>query len=360
MTNRSSICETSYKARDGLDQSGAPKALLLSVAQKLNQRYFGIRDAAVQGFIEIGQELRKAKGMLAYGAFGPWCDKHLAFGWNTAQAFMRIARWAETNAEHAQHLPADWTTILSITRLDDDALTELIKDGTIHPAATRSDIQRKIKQTKRVERHKQIAEEAGFAAQAKLEEGRFALIYADPPWSDQTVEDIADLEVYDFPIRHLAGKDAVLFMWCTSANLKRAIAALEGWGFAYQTHFIWDKQKTGTGSICLNQHELLLYGTRSNAPTPLKLFPSVFRSECGAHSAKPAAVREMIEIMFPYFNEHSRIELFHRGPKFDGWTVWAEAPLSKEACAPQRDEHVPVHGDNASAESGMDWLGVGV
>ena len=29
---------------------------LLSVAQKLNQRYFGIRDAAVQGFIELGQE----------------------------------------------------------------------------------------------------------------------------------------------------------------------------------------------------------------------------------------------------------------------------------------------------------------
>ena len=72
---------------------------LLSVAQKLNQRYFGIRDAAVQGFIELGQELLKAKGMLAYGEFGPWCEKQLAFSWNAANAFMRIARWAETNSE---------------------------------------------------------------------------------------------------------------------------------------------------------------------------------------------------------------------------------------------------------------------
>ena len=144
---------------------------------------------------------------------------------------------------NAKNLPPDWATILSITRLDDDTLGVLIKDGTIHPAASRSDIQRKIKQTKRLERHQQSADHGKFSAQVKPQEGQYSLIYASPPPpGDMSPEEIMDLEVEGLAVRHLAAQDAVCLMWCTPSILPRAIAALEAWGFAYQTHFIWDKQ----------------------------------------------------------------------------------------------------------------------
>ena len=168
----------------------------------------------------------------------------------------------------------------------------------------------------------------------KPQEGQYFLIYASPPPpGDMSPEEIMDLEVEGLPVRHLAAQDAVCLMWCTPSILPRAIAALEAWGFAYQTHFIWDKQRTGAGSICLNQHELLLYGSRGNAPVPMKLFPSIFRSERGAHNVKPTVVREMVEAMFPHCNEHTRIELFHRGDDPVGWTVWRLDALNVEEAA---------------------------
>jgi N6-adenosine-specific RNA methylase IME4 len=255
---------------------------------------------------------------------------------------MRIAVWCEQKRSIASHLPPDWTAILSITRLGDDALEDLIKDGTINARASRREIERGIKQTKRLAHHPQIAEGSKFAATAQLKEGRFALIYADPPWSSEahsesgtdrtpstmTVKEIMGLEVHDLPVRHLAAKDAVCLLWCTPSTLKRAIGTLEAWGFSYRTNFVWDMQKTGTGFICLNQHELLLYGTRGNAPTPLKIYPSILRSLRGKHSEKPTAVREMLEKMFPHFNEHSRIELFCRGEIPSGWSAWGLEALN--------------------------------
>ncbi|MGZ3311122.1 MAG: hypothetical protein ACXU8R_21645, partial [Xanthobacteraceae bacterium] len=40
-------------------------------------------------------------------------------------------------------------------------------------------------------------------------------------------------------------------------------------------NFVWDKQRTGTGYICLNQHELLLYGTHGQPPLPMTIVSSM-------------------------------------------------------------------------------------
>jgi N6-adenosine-specific RNA methylase IME4 len=168
--------------------------------------------------------------------------------------------------------------------------------------------------------------------------GPFPLIYADPPWTFETYswkgqdrtpakhyptmtdDDIKSFVVADSKIPDLAHKDAALFLWCTSSNLVRALSIMEEWGFTYKTQAVWDKQKSGTGQIFLNQHEILLYGSRGKIPKPAKIFPSVFSYPRGKHSVKPAEVRAALESMYPHFDKANRIELFAR-ENVAGWTV---------------------------------------
>ena len=188
----------------------------------------------------------------------------------------------------------------------------------------------------RERRHAEIKEKATRVQTAVA--GHFALIYADPPWVFETYSPrgqdrgpaqhypvLTDDEIKAFTvsgrtISDIAYKDSALFMWCTSSNLLRALAVLEAWGFTYKTQAVWDKKKSGTGQIFLNQHEVLLYGSRGSIPAPTKIFPSVFSVERGRHSEKPQEVRKALERMYPHFNADTRIELFAR-QKVEGWTV---------------------------------------
>jgi hypothetical protein len=148
---------------------------------------------------------------------------------------------------------------------------------------------------KRRQTHRRIAEEATAAKiEAPEKFGPFALIYADPPWNFETYSEIAtrlldehypvltdkeiiNFRIYDRTIPEISAKDCALFLWCTSSNLKRALAVMEGLEFEFKTSAVWDKERTGTGLIFLNRHEVLLYGTRGNPPKPLYMPPSVFR-----------------------------------------------------------------------------------
>jgi N6-adenosine-specific RNA methylase IME4 len=133
--------------------------------------------------------------------------------------------------------------------------------------------------------------------------------------------DIGALKVWSRTVADLAAPDAGLFLWCTSANIKQAIGVAEAWGFEYKTNAAWDKQRTGTGYIFLNQHEHLTYASRGNFPMPLEKFSSVFSYPRGEHSAKPNEVRQALESMYPRLTEKDRIELFARG-EIPGWTTW--------------------------------------
>ncbi|HEY1878466.1 MAG TPA: MT-A70 family methyltransferase [Caulobacteraceae bacterium] len=162
---------------------------------------------------------------------------------------------------------------------------------------------------------------------------RYGVIYADPPWSftpystetgmdraadnhypTMTVEAIAALPVP-------AAEDAVLFLWATVPMLPEALAVMAAWGFAYKSHFVWVKDKVGTGYWSRNRHELLLIGTRGSvpAPAPGDQYESVISAARGEHSAKPFAFREMIDDLFPTL---PRIELFARGESYVGWDAW--------------------------------------
>ena len=183
--------------------------------------------------------------------------------------------------------------------------------------------------------------------------GRFAIIYADPPWDYKgqlqhtgagggdsggaarhyptvTLDDLRGL-----PVRDLAADDCLLFMWSSSPHLDQAIDLGKSWGFAWATvAFVWHKQRTNPGFYTMSQCELCLAFKRGRIPSPrgsrrerqfvgeaaqapaLDGFVSEVR---GQHSAKPEEVRRRIDAMFP---GHSKIELFARRKDIPGWHAW--------------------------------------
>jgi N6-adenosine-specific RNA methylase IME4 len=206
----------------------------------------------------------------------------------------------------------------------------------------------------RNERHKNIAAKA-----AKVTNGsgqyQFGLLYADPPWvfethspkgaesrlmPDQHYPTLSDEEICSFTIDgkridEIAGKDAALFLWCTSSNMERALRVLRAWGFIYKTHAICDKEFDGTGFIFRNRHELLMYADRGNIPRPVETYSSVFRYKRTTHSAKPPEIRKAIEEMYPHFDANTRAELFSRG-EHAGWSCFGFEAGSDEAIEVER------------------------
>jgi N6-adenosine-specific RNA methylase IME4 len=165
-----------------------------------------------------------------------------------------------------------------------------------------------------------------------LPNGKYRVIYADPPWEYQN--DVPDYvtkpsdyyplmtvsEIAALPIREMAEQDAVLFLWATSPILREVFVVIEEWGFEYKTSFVWDKVKHCMGHYNSVRHEFLLVCTRGGCtPDIRRLFDSVVTEERPAqHSQKPEIFREMIDTLYPY---GKRIELFARQPA-EGWEVW--------------------------------------
>jgi N6-adenosine-specific RNA methylase IME4 len=191
---------------------------------------------------------------------------------------------------------------------------------------------------RRHKRHCKIAAAAAKRAPAIENVGPFALVYADPPWvfeaygresatsmPDDHYPTLSDDEIVAYmvggkTIPEFVHDDCSLFMWCTSANIERALDVLRRLGFRYSSQLVWDKQRTGTGQIFLNQHEVLLYGVRGEPPKPVVIPSSVFSKLRTAHSEKPPEIRQMIEAMFPHYDARHRIELFARG-RIEGWST---------------------------------------
>lgn len=161
--------------------------------------------------------------------------------------------------------------------------------------------------------------------------GKFAVLYADPPWrygscrSDSravenhyptmTLDEICRLD-----IATITHDDAVLFLWATSPKAEEAFRVVNAWGFRYKTQAVWDKEKIGMGYYFRQRHEILLVATKGNIPVPLPRDrpDSIFRSPRQKHSRKPEIVYEIIEKMYPHL---PKIELFARSAR-SGWSVW--------------------------------------
>ena len=171
-----------------------------------------------------------------------------------------------------------------------------------------------------------------------LPEGKYRVIYADPPWDygehaqhgkkEQKTTlashyaSMSNEELCSLPINDLTLNDAVLFIWVTSPLLEGVFKIISAWGFQYKTSMVWDKVKHNVGYYVSVRHEFLLICTKGSClPKSKKLFDSVQTIErSDIHSEKPAKFYQIIEEMYspPY------IELFARKER-KGWKSWGNA-----------------------------------
>jgi len=166
-----------------------------------------------------------------------------------------------------------------------------------------------------------------------LPEGKYQVIYADPPWeyaqeqhSKEKQETVLEThyptmpteDICKLPIENLTGENAVLFLWTTSPKLFEAKSVIDAWGFTYKSSMIWDKVKHNVGYYVSVRHEFLLICTKGSClPDSHNLIDSVQTIERTEHSKKPERFYEIIEEMY----HGKKIELFCRKPR-EGWDVW--------------------------------------
>lgn len=169
--------------------------------------------------------------------------------------------------------------------------------------------------------------------------GKFAVVYADPPWSYDnsgfeqsaashyptlTTDEICEFrDARKKRVGDICAPGTVLFMWATSPLLDEAFKVMSAWGFQHKASMVWHKDRApGIGWWVQTYHELLLIGARSATPQPEKKHPSVVKAPVGEHSGKPMVFGDLIEEMFPGPLDGSHyIELFCRTPR-PGWAVF--------------------------------------
>lgn len=184
-------------------------------------------------------------------------------------------------------------------------------------------LQRAVKQLEREARYAEIG------PSPPIPEGRFDLVYADPPWQlgspasawspEQHYPTLATEAICELAVP--AAEQAVLFLWAVTSLLRDAFTVIDAWGFTYKTSLVWVKPSIGPGNYVRNRHEQLLIATRGNhpCPSPKRRPDSVLEANRGRHSEKPHRLYELLERMYPHAR---RLELFARGKPRSGWTGW--------------------------------------
>lgn len=166
---------------------------------------------------------------------------------------------------------------------------------------------------------------------------KYDVIYADPPWRYQDkkcngacalhYDTMKIQDIKDLPVKELAAKDCVIFMWITYPMLKEGIELMEAWGFKYKTiGFQWIKlnkkngQKFfGLGRWTRGNTEACFIGVRGKPSRKSNKVSQIIEEVIGPHSQKPEVVRDKIrELMGAELNY---IELFAR-QHFEGWDCW--------------------------------------
>jgi len=190
----------------------------------------------------------------------------------------------------------------------------------------KSSINAVYKEIKRVDKKEEIAR----IPQQELD-GKYNVFLADPPWRyDQTSSSIRgvaddhyptmDIEaIKSLPISDMTLDNAVLFLWTTTAMIKKAFDVIDAWGFDFKASMVWVKQHIGTGFYVRSKHEIVLIGIKGSfLPMTMDIPESVFFAKKGEHSKKPEIIYEIIERMYP---DQRYIEIFSRAVRH-GWFSW--------------------------------------
>ena len=251
-------------------------------------------------WLEWGEEKFKEKHAQAYELTGLSYSTLANAGW-VAREFT-FSRRREI-LEWWPHLEVAALEAPEQDKILDDVET-FVREHPVHDHPKRSEVRDWVRLLKRQTVLDSFAEM----------QGKYRVVYADPPWqyndsgasaegSFGKAEDhyptMATEAIAELPIEAHTRPNSVLFMWITAPMLMEASEVLEGWGFTYKTHIVWNKKAHVVGNYVSCRHELLLIATRGSC-TPDELTPmveSVQTIERGrrAHSSKPEEFRTIVD-----------------------------------------------------------------
>ena len=165
---------------------------------------------------------------------------------------------------------------------------------------------------------------------------KYQIIYADPPWSYQgkmmnsSVTDhysvMSIKNICNIPVKEIADKDCILFMWVTMPKLNECFEVINAWGFEYKScAFTWVKRNKksnswfmGLGRWTRANAELCLLATKGNPKRINAGVHSIIDTPIEKHSKKPDITKEKI---IQLVGNLPKIELFAR-QKTNGWDAW--------------------------------------
>jgi len=151
---------------------------------------------------------------------------------------------------------------------------------------------------------------------------------ASQKYNTMPLEDILSL-----PVKGIAEKNSVLFLWSTVPFLHDAFHVMNAWGFEYKTMLTWRKvMSCGLGFWFRGQTEHLLFGIRGQIKAFRSQKPNFIQSHTLKHSEKPAKIRALISEVTKGLEP--KIELFARD-RIQGWDCWGiEVPNSNQTILP--------------------------
>jgi N6-adenosine-specific RNA methylase IME4 len=317
------------------------EAVNLSAAEwaELNEHETVI-ERGLATFVEVGNALLAIRDRRLYrathAAFADYCRERWGFSRQRAHQLIGAAEVVANVSTIVDILPTNEAQARELVRLSPDEQREVWLEF-VQEATERGYTADVLRQ---MVRYRDAVRE-GRSGQQRTPplptEGRFDVIYADPPWqydfsnaSGRAVENhyatMTTEAIGALDIAAVAAPDCALFLWATSPKLRDAFAVLDAWGFEYKSSIIWHKSGLGMGFWGRIDHELVLIGTRGQPGSPERtaLETSVVYAEKTGHSKKPEIIRQRIERMRPHAR---RLELFARGEARPGWTHWGlEAP----------------------------------
>jgi N6-adenosine-specific RNA methylase IME4 len=178
-------------------------------------------------------------------------------------------------------------------------------------------------------------------------EGRYPVIYVDPPWRFATFSRkgegssaaahyscMAFSDLCRLPVGEHAQPDCSLFLWTTDPMLPKALELIAAWGFTYKTvAFTWAKLNrvvvgptfcerdffTGMGYWTRANAELCLLATIGRPKRTSMAVKRLIVAPRREHSRKPDEAYGRIEqlVAGPY------LELFARNSR-PGWMAWGD------------------------------------
>jgi len=286
------------------------------------------RDVSKDEWMDVFKALKQVEGCVQF-----WIGDCLAYRQQKWGMYDDIAEETGMEGNTLRQYKQVSEQVKSDTRVSDLSWTHHREVASLTPEKQELFLNRAIEEKLSVrELHNEIRKNGKIYESKELPDGKFNVIYADPPWPigsivmdkwESPIDDkypIMSIEdIINLPIKELSADDCSLFIWTTHTFLHDCLDIIKEWGFKYFCTITWNKGNGWTqfGFHKMTEFLLFAYKGKININQYGKSIPTLIEEKKTYHSKKPDSIRDMIKDKTP----DGRLELFARD-KYDGWIVW--------------------------------------